>query len=333
MLFRLAISLFLLIALIARLFAGLQQQVPYETIVTIDKMLIVFPVLLVFPRLKFSFSFEKVFALTTILYCFSYVFQRFALGLARPELITESNIELALPLTLYFVTFHRISKVYHILIFLVVFSSGSASALVTWAAIILFSKYFSTLSYSMIRFLQLRLRKDVVIIFSLILVTLLSITVYITYTRGYTSFNSIDRIQWFNSSLGSVTFEKLLFPSLGYKEVPPLACVPWKQTIPSDYSSCFSPALNSSFTRLIWDYGLIIGIAVYPAFFYTLTSRHVPRYFALGITIIAFINGLSVSGIQNTFVLIACCMVIAFYEKLPPSNVSPFQKLKAAVAP
>ena len=321
---RLLLSSLLLSLFCLRAYYGLSVNIPIETILAIDKVLLVLPICMLAPLLRRHLSFSIIFNVTVLCFSIVYAIQRLLLGIPRPELFTESNIELALPLVLYFVVFKQIKLFWHFLFAATLIISGSVSGVATFISIIFLIKLAHPINVLFNRIKDLRIPGNKALFFISALVFLSCISFVIFRLRGYTSLYSIDRIQWFLASFSGKTLMTSFNFSFLYQNVPAAACIPWKQTIPGNIFSCFSPSLNSQFSRYIFDYGLIFGLLIYPLFYCILRSRALPQYYSRGLTMIGFLNGLSVSGLQNSFFLIGVLLCISFQRSLPINNSATF---------
>ena len=266
-----------------------------------DKVLLVIILLLVVPKSNIRINKLLIFKILIYSYLLLYFLMK-AQGINRPEVITESNIELMLHICLYIYYSKKINrKDFFALLFLIVLS-GSFSVLVSFFSVIAF-----------LNRKKLKLNHIFLIFIGLVLIIMLSIQ------RGYEGIEDIDRYHYLLATLNDMrelsdNYGNIWTGMPVFTPVSEASCLlsPWKRDYVSGY--CYSNAYNLSWARILWDHGLF-GILIISFLYYSvLRWKGFESELALGIFFAGALNGVSVSGIGNTFILIAVVMLIFFRD-------------------
>jgi len=253
------------------------------------------------PRIRFIISLYKLI-ISSASVCYMIQVAREGIN-ARPVLFTENNFEIALFAGIFIIifTYCRQNDIvfnlrwYLILIFVIALS-GSRSGVFTGilVTVVVIRVPFATAKKKFIR------------IFLLVLV--LSISAFTFYNRGSVitktdrySFFKIFRSEThnrgiFNWIFGNYTIEPLSITScikLNYYEVLVTDHI---------YGTCYSVILHSFLLRVLWDFGFA-GLLLSLLAIYLRINTVLPKPLPQTLTLLAFINSISVSGPNNVYVV------------------------------
>ena len=220
----------------------------------------------------------------------------------RPYIFVENNFEIVLPIlvALPSVLKQRKNINDYLCVFLII-------------AITLLSKSLVGIgclgSVFIIRYLHLKFWSLLSVFF--ILVVLLVTATIIFLQRGV-DINSIDRILFYEAAtlhLKSATQIQLLFGSLYNGPLNEVSCQllrSYSNMILED-GSCYSRILHAFNLRILVDYGICGTLLLFILLILGITRSLNNFRFGLAVFVVGFVNGMSVSGFNNTFYLIGFC--------------------------
>ena len=220
----------------------------------------------------------------------------------RPYIFVENNFEIVLPIlvALPSVLNQRKNINDYLCIFLVLAITLLSKSLVGIGC--LGSVFF-------IRYLQLKFLSILSVIFisgvSLVAATLIFLQ------RGV-DINSIDRILFYEAAilhLKSATQIQLLFGNLYNGPLNEVSCQllqSYSNMILED-GSCYSRILHAFNLRILVDYGICGALLLFIFLIFGITRSLNNVRFGLAVFVVGFVNGMSVSGFNNTFYLIGFC--------------------------
>jgi len=249
-------------------------------------------------------DFRRLLNAALTMFLLVYTIKRLA-GIDRPTLIGENNFELVFLALIYYsahVAGCKLSAIQTLALLVVVVLSGSRSAAIAIALAIALTYDFKT-------------RNPAKLIGGLIAGALgFALAVLIFESRSHGGIESIDRFRFlmmFSESVSGWGVFDYLLGADRLTQLPPHVCssLSYYASLFSyeDNGTCYSVILHSFNLRIIHDHGILIAIlASLYLLRLTRTATLVQRLCLLGII---FINGLSVSALNNVYVALG----IAFF--------------------
>jgi hypothetical protein len=241
----------------------------------------------------------------------AYILQIISFGYdVRPYLILENNYECALLIGLFAlnISLKNLDAPYkklpwNILLVLTILLSGSRSALISLLAVI-FIMYLRPENRKS-RFLN-----------TLFFTVFCAVVVYFSLIRRSFNLANTDRytfLKLFWDDFESKSVLSQIFGSWIIKPVNIETC--WKlrfySVLQNDETlgSCYSVIFHSFILRALYDFG-IFGTAMIFLFLLRMLRKKLESNLSLCITAIAISNSLSVSGINNVYVIMPICLVL-----------------------
>ena len=233
----------------------------------------------------------------------------------RPKLITENNYEVILLLGIYTLIFFTNKNLLNLRWLIVVGSVCLLSQ--SRSGIIGFLFLFIWIGISQSQSVNSKLVKNFRFKLSNlpILIILAILTNLIIQFRGSSITNS-DRFKFFQLFLSEMSSRNVIEWLIGRGHIEILSQVTCTQlryyeSLISNLimGTCYSVVLHSFILRVIWDFGFI-GLILSIVLPYSRLKQVCTGNFALPLTILALINGFSVSGVNNVYVMIPMLFAI-----------------------
>ena len=249
-----------------------------------------------------------------------YTLQKIAFGNHfRPYLFTENNYEIALLsgiLCLRFILDNSRKKGYDklaiILFVIIIFLSGSRSGAIC-GLISLYAIYSHT---------NKNKKTPVTLLFSL---PFIYGTSYVFNSRGQNN-QSIDRIYFFQifiSEMQNKNWFEWIFGSLRITPISNDGCYALKfyQTLFADpiNLSCYSVVFHSILLRILYDFGLI-GLLMSFILIFSILRNEIGKKLSITLLLVSLINGASVSGINNVYVMFPIFLAMIVKNKNNQNN-------------
>jgi hypothetical protein len=262
-----------------------------------------------FVGVKF-FSFRLVWsilAISIIIFFLKYSVSVFFGFSERPGVFTENNFELPFLIIIFLAVYDRLGSrkgIVFLGLFVVVGLSGSRSAILSLCILYVFT------------FVSEFDRK---IIFRLIFFLLLLGAAFSIFISRYDGdLYSIDRFSFFLVFLGEIeTWEisNYVFGSMPMTPLSPSACEQLKYyevlfSFAGD-GSCYSVVLHSFVLRLIYDHGFFGLVLLAGTYLYLFAKVSLPRKKVWCFLLIAFVNAMSVSSLNNIYFAIAVVVLMS----------------------
>ena len=261
----------------------------------------------------------KLFKLFLVLFIVKYTLWMFLGAYPRPGLYGENNFELILLMLLYAGCFARGVTMPHYLsvsLVIIFLLSGSRSAL---AALVF---VYAVLNIRKIDF------KLIVSIFFLSI--FLMAVAYIFIDRmGDKGVEGIDRLRFFNYFIMDIKSFSMLEIFFGAPPITPMNAITCRAL--EFYSSlfsfhkyglCYSVVLHAFNLRIIYDHGIFGLIALFFVLYRMLAISNINFRFRIIFLGIVFLTGLSVSSMNNIFIVGGLMIVIVTSPKEQCSNYS-----------
>lgn len=255
---------------------------------------------------------EAVFKYLLLAFLFKYLYAQIVVGIPRPGLFTENNFELVflMVMFIFLVQQGRLeSRIWLPLLAIVVVVSGSRSGFLALIAALPWA--YRRLSFNSIMML--------------ILVPLLLISVLLflgSRIAELPDIDQVDRFVFMLHFLDEIQRFDLWNYLVGWAPMTPLSDATcsnlefYKALFSAGNDNvCYPVILHVFYFRSILDHGLL-GLVFLAAGFYTvLRSSGMSRWVAMGILLQGLINGLSVSGLANTYFALSVVLVTSSYVK------------------
>lgn len=236
-----------------------------------------------------------------------YFFGIFIVGIPRPGLLYENNSELLIIYILFFYLnkFHFKVKQNNIkfifLIVLITLLSGSRSAALCAVVTLFLLNGFSFKTF-----------------FWGLLATI-SLTIVQLQTRGF-DLQEIDRFRFlidFYQLYSQFSKLELLIGSPAITSLPEEVCLRYsfyESLVSSDSRICYSVVFHSYILRALFDHGIFWSLLLMYGYF-RLVKNEIGPEFAIFVTIIALVNGLSVSSYNSIYLNFTLLLLIMCNKK------------------
>lgn len=261
--------------------------------------------LMLFSIFKFP-TFLKIDNLNTLLlFLVIYAYDYLVNNNPRPNFITENNFELLMVLILYILSLFKNKKQLFtsLTTFLIVIISGSKSAIFSFI-LITFIYFFKSNKKLFFTFL--------ISFFSLI---------FFYFPQLNFDIQELDRFIMFKEWLSLIkekTLLDLLLPNLFPQEVNlNLSNLTYYEDLEIE-KKAYSTHFHLMNLRLIYDFG-IIGFMFSYYFTYKVLTFFVEKHTSILILLLVFLNGMSVSGLNNSFWFFS--LVILSQKKIYDKNI------------
>jgi len=298
-----------------------ESAVPYfESIRAYKWLLFAILLLNLKSHLRFtSTSVKRIYLMLLASLFLSYFVQVSANGWnSRPTLIIENNYECAMLIGLYIcnlansnLSLTREHLTSTIIITFTILMSQSRSALITLLLVQLFM-------YTRKKTIRKNLVSSIFLIISSI-----TLGLYTFRNRG-TTLGNLDRLNFLNLFLDDFVSRSNISKIFGNWIIQPLnteICIQLRyySTLQSNESlgSCYSVVLHSFILRAINDFGIMGALLIFYTFGKILLSN-LEKNTAICFIILALSNSLSVSGVNNVYVVLP--MLVALLSNHPKSN-------------
>ncbi len=322
-------SLILFIAGISLILLSRTVEVPYFESIRAYKWLFFLSALIVIKKeLQLSDAFVRKIYLTLLFsISASYIIQTVLNGLdSRPTLIIENNYECALLIGLFVVnisnanlSLSRKNLTVNAVLVLTILMSQSRSALITLVLV------------ALVIFLKSENSKKRIFPGIILVIGCVSLVIYTFNNRG-TSLGNLDRFRFLNLFLGEFEAKSNISKFFGNWVIQPLnpeVCIQLRfySSLQDNeiLGSCYSVVFHSYLIRAVHDFGLLGTILIFFSYGKFLYSR-LEKNAATCLFFIAVTNSLSVSGINNVYVVLP--MMIALL-----SNSSSFSVVNSKPFP
>ena len=299
------------------LLSYLEDAPVYESIRAYKWLLYLVAILCIGEQSKLRNAWLRKYYLTLLTsMTFFYTFLIFRDGFStRPQLLLENNYECAFLIGLFVLNFSqrnldftRKNLAWNIALVTTVILSGSRSALIS-LILVLSGIYLAHRNFSRLKIMGF------ILSISTLIVALLSWMI-----RG-SSLQSVDRFVFLQLFLHEYSLKSDISKLLGAWVINPLSsetCVKLRfySVLQNDESlgSCFSVILHSFILRSLYDFGLIGTLAIFFAYVWLL-RRNLESTLVICITAIAIANSMSVSGINNVYVVMPACIALMMENK------------------
>ena len=252
-----------------------------------------------------------LFKLITICFLMKYIVAKYIYDINRPGIFTENNFELVL-LTVLFTYLHRVgqlkSYVWPLLLFALVLISGSRSGFLS-----LIIAYMTSSPHFRFRFWMSVLVIPIFLIFTVLL--------FDTRLDTLSNIDKIDRyvfMRFFTYELRDFSIWQYI---VGWPPMTPLSVDTCSKL--SFYKSlfsngnediCYSVILHIFYLRTILDHGILGLLFLILGFFIALKNCGLNSSLSLALLMQGLINGLSVSGLGNTYYIFGIFLVISAHH-------------------
>ncbi|PMH28222.1 hypothetical protein BCU71_06530 [Vibrio lentus] len=227
------------------------------------------------------------------------------LGYDRPMLLVENNYELLMLIMFYaFISVYYTKNVkLSLMLYFVVFVSGSRSALVTLMAVefILNSKRIDFMFFI----------KSIIGLICLYIAQLVFIS-----RMGELSIDEIDRVRfflYFLNELKNYDFYNLLFGVHSYVPLDSDTCFDlkfYKSFFDKNTGDCYSSIFHAFNIRIIYDHGLLVMVVYFIVLIKVLFDNLESRSLILSLFTSIFLNGMSVSSLNNFYAVFPICVIL-----------------------
>lgn len=259
---------------------------------------------------------EKMFKYLLLAFLAKYLVATMVMGIPRPGLFTENNFELSFLLVLFIFLSRRgrlRSQLWVLLLLAIVLVSGSRSGLLGLVVALMTSARQGSTRLIM-----------ALTVVPLLLVAVL--TFMDTRIAGLGDLARVDRFIFMTLFFEELQRFDLWNYVVGWGPMTPLsnATCGRMQFYDSLFSSgnpnvCYPVVLHVFYFRMILDHG-VLGVAFLLSGFYAmLRSNGLSRSLAFAVLIQGIINGLSVSGLANTYFCLALVLVCSNYAGPRPA--------------
>lgn len=234
--------------------------------------------------------------------CLKYALSQILLLNSRPHFLTENNFEV---IVLVWLSFYHQNQKLRLLSFFSVLLSLSKSGIISAIVIYIGRK-----------FVQGEILQKLTITF----VCLITVSIFFYYLYGSDLITTIDRIKILSNFVANSDIRSLLFPKLHIAELPTGVCeiFSWSNKVERDDEAlvCFSNVLTIGNIKVIWDFGILGLFALVLGYYYLLRSLHIAKLAILTFLLAVFLNGMSVSGFGNGFIIPLMIWVVANKDRL-----------------
>lgn len=249
------------------------------------------------------------FNIFLVLMLLKYIFLYFVLGEVRPVFIVENNFELQAVLLMYsFIYFQKSPHLsIRLTLYLLILFSGSRSAL----GCLIFVEFilaFKKIDYKFIFLLTLTM-----------VLVLAAYQVFVDRLNG-SSVEDIDRVRFLYGFIyevnNSFSLANYLFGNKTYAPLSNETCSSfsfYQGFFNRDKTFCFSAIFHSYNLRVLFDYGLLGSILIFYLFYSYLKVAKTPSRLIFIIIGVAFLNGMSVSALNNIYYIIPFFLIINYY--------------------
>ncbi|OLS52116.1 O-antigen ligase family protein [Rhodovulum sulfidophilum] len=259
---------------------------------------------------------EKMFKYLLLAFLVKYLVAKEVMGIPRPGLFTENNFELPFLLVLFIFLSRRgrlRSQLWVLLLFAVILVSGSRSGFLGLVAALITSARQGSTRLIMALFVAPML--------------LLSVLVFMDTRIGdLGDLGRIDRLIFMTRFLEELERFDLWNYAVGWGPMTPLSNITCERLAFYDslFSAgnpnvCYPVVLHVFYFRMILDHGILGLIFLIAGFYMTMRSSGLSRSLAFAILIQGIINGLSVSGLGNTYFFLALVLVTSNYAGPRPA--------------